>query len=482
MQAAYVIFIVLAGMAWAGPIEDLQPGCWYEVPGSHLSAVAPSRADYPEIQGGEGVSGVMNDWASGALDTKRNRLYVTGGGHWGYFGNELYAFDLDSLKWLRLTDPSPLVPNTDTVTSYPYDSTCPDDSVPCSCHTYDGIEYIPPPVDRLFLMGHPNYGYVATDAWIGKRAYLFHPDSFSWKALAVYGFPGDDIIGMLTAADEVTGKVFMHTTASYSRFSSYEAAADSWNYYVFPDATNGWFGYNFTASIDPVSRVMVASGEGKMWAWNISAPSSTTSRATRLTVNGDTTAMLPNNPAFDYDSQTGRFVAWVGGTDAYSFDYGTRTWTKHFASSANTVTPTTPNTRGTFGRFRYVPSKDVFVVANRVDDNVYIYRLPEEASRTDRERTASALISFSASPNPFNPSTVLRIRYGAPDDGRQAVGLKVFGIDGRLVKDLSFISPSPSSAAGRSVQWDASKTPSGLYVARLTVGKTTLEKRLALVR
>ena len=45
------------------------------------------------------------------------------------------------------------------------------------------------------------------------------------------------------------------------------------------------------------------------------------------------------------------------------------------AAAANTVTPTGASTQGTFGRFRYSPSKNVFVVVNSVDQDVYVYRL-----------------------------------------------------------------------------------------------------------
>ena len=37
--------------------------------------------------------------------------------------------------------------------------------------------------------------------------------------------------------------------------------------------------------------------------------------------------------------------------------------------------PALPDQWGTFGRFRYVPSKNVFVLYNAVNQNVFIYRL-----------------------------------------------------------------------------------------------------------
>jgi len=49
----------------------------------------------------------MTAWSGGAFDTTRDRLVVWGGGHADYPGNELYVFDLGTLRWQRLTDPSP---------------------------------------------------------------------------------------------------------------------------------------------------------------------------------------------------------------------------------------------------------------------------------------------------------------------------------------------------------------------------------------
>ena len=38
--------------------------------------------------------------------------------------------------------------------------------------------------------------------------------------------------------------------------------------------------------------------------------------------------------------------------------------------------PGPQTTLGTYGRWRYVPSKNVFIVVTSVDKNVFVYRLP----------------------------------------------------------------------------------------------------------
>src|SRR5579859_2861676 len=67
------------------------PG-WRAIPHTELSSVCP---DVAQIQGVEGCSAVIADWNGALADTKRNRLILWGGGHSGYFGNEVYALDVE---------------------------------------------------------------------------------------------------------------------------------------------------------------------------------------------------------------------------------------------------------------------------------------------------------------------------------------------------------------------------------------------------
>ena len=85
----------------------------------------------------------MQGWSGGAYDTKRDRLIVWGGGHSGYAGNEVYIFDINTLQWQRLIEPSTQV-SPDTL-YYP-------DGLPTSRHTYDYIEYLPT-MDRFCSAG-----------------------------------------------------------------------------------------------------------------------------------------------------------------------------------------------------------------------------------------------------------------------------------------------------------------------------------------
>src|SRR5438093_5119875 len=53
----------------------------------------------------------------------------------------------------------------------------------------------------------------------------------------------------------------------------------------------------------------------------------------------------------------------------------TKKWTRHPPAPTNKVIPGPADQWGTFGRFRYVASKNVLILCNAVNQNVFIYRL-----------------------------------------------------------------------------------------------------------
>ena len=75
----------------------------------------------------------------------------------------------------------------------------------------------------------------------------------------------------------------------------------------------------------------------------------------------------------------GKFVVWSGGKDFHLYDVRTNAWSV-LAAAPNSPSPTAPAANGTYGRFRYVPSKDAFVLANSVSDDVFVFRLPDSAN------------------------------------------------------------------------------------------------------
>jgi hypothetical protein len=348
--------LAVAGVAAAGPADQLRPGEWYEVPSSHLRDVAPKEGQFSGTWGVEGPPAVMNDWSGGAYDSQRDQLIIWGGGHGGYAGNEVYVFDLATLAWKRLTDPS-TPPGVDV----PYAP----DGAPTSRHTYGYVVYAPPPLDRFCTFGGAGFfqsGQTGTD-----HVDCFDPGAHRWETQRFADVTGNHI-GALSAYDPVTRHLWYHAAFDASLMElnpdTKQWAKRGASYYL---------DYYKTAEIDPRRRKLVAIGMGDVVSWDIGATG--TIAPTKLTTTGATAIVGAASPGLAYDQVSDRLVAWSGGADVYTLDLDSQVWNKIAPASTNATTPTAPNSTGTFGRFRYIPSRNAFIVVNGVDEDVFIYKL-----------------------------------------------------------------------------------------------------------
>ncbi len=349
-----------ARKAPANALDTLQPGHWYEVPNSRLNALDPCPARNCSWSGVEGVSAVMDDWSGGAFDTQRDRLIVWGGGHGGYAGNEIYVFDLNTLAWQRLTNPS-APPGVDVAYA--------PDGGPTSRHTYNYLQYLPAPVDRFCTFG--GAGFYQSGQTGTRNVDAFDFAGLRWETQRFASVPAYNIIGAVTAVDPSTGRLWMHGCHS-SWLSDFDPAANRWT--AHGDQFSGtYLDYYKTADIDPTRRRMLAVGRNEVWSWDIGATGNIP--GVPLTTIGATEILTANSPGFVYAPVLDRFVAWKGGADIYTLNMATLAWTRVAPAATNTVIPTAPNMNGTFGRFRYSPARNALVVVNGVNQNVYVYKL-----------------------------------------------------------------------------------------------------------
>lgn len=98
--------------------------------------------------------------------------------------------------------------------------------------------------------------------------------------------------------------------------------------------------------------------------------------------------------------------------------------------------------------------------------------------------TAAAVQLMPNVPNPFNPTTTISFELPADRAGATDVSLRVYDLQGRLVRVLM-----EESVAGRrhSVVWNGrddrgTAAPSGLYVYRLVAGERTLARTMTLAK
>lgn len=357
---ATLILPALAGLAAdaavaadrAGALDGVKPGEWFSAPASRLDAVKPD----PLPVGNSGIASVMSAWSGGGFDTKRDRLVVWGGGHGDYSGNEVYVFSLDSLKWIRASDPSTDVGGVENSGKYP-------DGNPRARHTYNYVLYVPA-IDRFCTLGgaalYPS-GQTGSDV-----LFCFDFAARKWEDRGTVQTTG---IGSLSGYDATTGTVWSQAAGNNGAFASWDAAGNIWKGH---GSYDGWLDYNYTAAVG--LGKFVAVGKGKVLVWDLAKPGDP---VTSMLTTGDTAILAASCPGFVFDPKAGLFVAWAGGKDVYALDLAAKKWTRLAVASTNTVTPTAAEANGTYGRFQYSPSSDVFVGVNAVDQNVFIFKPPE---------------------------------------------------------------------------------------------------------
>ena len=335
------------------PLDKLKPGEWYEAPNSKLSGsgVWPPQPTPP----GNPIA-MIKAWSGGAYDAKRDRLILHGGGHGDYAGNEIYAFDIKTFKWSRPWGPSKEFPNIalqpDGLDAYP-------DGNPASVHSYDGMVYLPVQ-DKLWRGG----GALWSGSGRGTRAcWLFDFDTLKWERKADSLTLG---VGVFARYDPVTGHVF--AASDRSVLQEYDPSTNTWTGPV-KDVLDR--GEETTSALDPENRLFVGIGNGKLNIYNIKTRIITNRQRT----TGGEVIVNARGPGLAYDPVIKRIVGWSGGTSVYSLNISTWTWTEHKAAGTNSVTPTAPTRVGVFGRFQYIPSKNVYILVNEVDQNVFFYKL-----------------------------------------------------------------------------------------------------------
>lgn len=357
LTALFVLLFYFPSTVFSTPFDDLIESMpintWIELPNTNLDAVAP----IPLPPGTAGVSGVMSKWSGAAYDTKRDRLIVWGGGHNGYAGNELYGFDVNNMLWSRITEPTP---NDQIIASADIYA----DGNPSARHTYDGMSYIPEPFDVLYGRGSATYGPQPQG---GPLTWIYEFKNNIWVRTEDHP---DHRVSELTGYDHVSGKIY---SQGKNYLSIYSPQTDTWN--IVSDHTprpplDG------NASLDPVRRKFVRIGGGVIYAWDISA---TLPTQTELMTTGENNIINAKAPGFVYDFVSDKFVAWDGFDETgaiYTLDMDTLNWEKILpATEVKPFVDTGREFRGIFGRFQYIPSKNVFLAVSYTDQNVYIFKL-----------------------------------------------------------------------------------------------------------
>jgi hypothetical protein len=340
---------------------------WFELPDSKLQAACPPNDFHgTKYAFASNCSAVVRAWSGGIADTRRNRMILWGGGHSDYAGNEIYAFDLGTLRLTRLNDPSPIA---ECAQATP-------DGRANTRHTYGALAYIAH-ADRMFVFGGGSYcprGNSSSDTW------TLNFETLEWKRMDPVhgGSPNGENHGTIAAYDPGTKLVYVWDRAT--GFWSYDYDR---NAYKFLSSFTP-LGLHANGVVDPKAELFLAFGDGQIWAVPI-GPKGRRSPQDKSKAKGCESLARSSSPGLAYDPTLDRIVGWPDfGPTVYLYNSATNSCTAQtFAAnapedSAHAGSGHTSN--GTFGRFQYFPSAGVFVLVNDSNINTHTLRLTPPAA------------------------------------------------------------------------------------------------------
>jgi chitodextrinase len=346
---------------------------WYSIPNTAYQQVCPSTTTFASIQGASGCGAVVDAWGGGMADTSRNRLVFWGGGHHDYWGNEVYALDLNALTINRLDTPSS-VSGLD-FTNNTYESL--GDGTPSARHTYGGLTYIPGS-DLMYSYGGglSGFGTLSNSTWTLSFSGLSTGSTGTccWTNKSPSGGTPDAQFGELAEYDANTSTVFLWDSWQSNAGHLWQYTLSSNSYKLL--GTFGTSGISFmdgyqSGAIDTSRKLFFAIGNGKLLQVSIAPGSSYTVTDMAGSASGCATAISGGYPGVAFDSISNNIVIWHGGNSAYMYNPSTNACT----TATYTGGPTTVGQNGTYGRFRFFPALGVFAVCNEWTENCFTLRL-----------------------------------------------------------------------------------------------------------
>jgi len=341
---------------------------WFQASGNTISSVYPSP-----IPPGTGPQNVVN-YSGGLYDSQRNWLVVWGGGHADYAGNEIYAFDAQTLLWSRIRNPADSFGGASNLPYYITSGGVYNTQQPRARHTYSALEYCPD-VDRYVALG-ATATYIAADAATVVNRY--NPAANTWDSVATMPMPFNTVI---SAWDATTGKVWFHGNASSAWLAELNCSTGAFINHgdIFSD---GNINTGVTGIIHPPSRAFLAFGNNVSRRFDMSNPGFEPQET--LPNRGSSRIYSAVRPGLAYCPVDSMIIGWAGGDTLARWDWRDSTWYDVPPDPGNTVHPGAQQGNGTSGRFRQVSGMSgcVYIQVSSTTGSTYFYRYKDAAAST----------------------------------------------------------------------------------------------------
>jgi hypothetical protein len=373
---------------------------------------------------------IIVPWSSFAWDPNRGDLWLFGGGHMNYSGNDVYRWRASTQMWERASLPSEIkqddLGNWQAIDGW--------DNAPGSAHTYDTNSFFPH-IDRFVVFGGAAYNSGA--AWsrevtpTSRRLtgpFFFDPSKADpnkvggttgsqVQRVAGYGgivggnmwtnrdmfvnIPNFPIIlsqvnGCTAYANEngkdvayIGGRSGGSTNLNLYKYTVNDLSNPAGD--TFQQVGTFWNGTAglTTCAIDPVRKLFVRTGfnTAPFIYWNLANPGANNKDA-RISVvdpTGEFGTLLSSNAinmqycAIDFDPMRNVFDLWCGDGRVWTLTppnpVSPSGWTIVKQRTPGLATPTGDVGTGLLGKWKYVPNLDAFIgLQDPVNGNVWIYK------------------------------------------------------------------------------------------------------------
>lgn len=370
-------------------VTSIAPGTWAQVSSNTLASVDPENdstlnPNYPGNAPWHAVQGqpsVIDTWNGGAFASgfgEYGSLVMYGGGHDAYYGSEVYAFDLGTRRWTRLSAPykGPF--------NWPYNQAEYPDRSAIPPHTYDFVDYHPATNSFVLLKGQTELGPPSNETAVAI-AHAFDLGAKTWRRSPEN--PGVNIYsGGFSVYDSKRDVFWVEGGSGSTNFLKFDPKPRN------SDGTFGaWTNYgakltmtDSVAAYDPINDLFVVTAfrnSETVYAIDLANPSSS---KVALKESGTPPAKA-SAAGWEWSDARKGFLYWRSGADVYEFratgaDWKTASWAwaKLTSGSNSTVPQAMSKDNGVYSRFRIARFSDaeVALVVNRIDGPVYAFRIP----------------------------------------------------------------------------------------------------------
>lgn len=344
--------------------------------------------DWVEIATPGGIQTGMLAFSGMAIDSVNQKVLVFGGGHWDYWGNEIWSLDIPTQQWTKMYEPDPepnTLPSSSFKSAYPGAIFNPSseslaDARPLTRHTYDTVEFLSAHGEMFtagtYTWGEGGYSF----CWQCNDAWTYDVRTNRWTYKNRNGVP--DTEGAAAAYDSDSDKLYIIAQGETHR---YDPAADTWSQVSTSGRPNG--AIEIVAEYDSKrGRIYMFGGEypdnNELWSLDVG-----TRTWTRLNPSG---SVPPRGGGYGlaYDSVNDVLLAVKNGLWAYNPN--TNSWSKM------NVSQSVPLSGRVHGNFKYDANKNVAIlVASAPDYSVetWAYRYGGGALSTPTPKEPTELVT-----------------------------------------------------------------------------------------